>query len=304
VARGRAVVGDVEQFERALAEGRFEEAVETYAGELLDGRYDEWLVDERERLAGLYLEALERLARRHGHNGRWPEAIRCAERLVAHDPLREESHRLLMELFRASGDRARAVRAYHACAATLERTLGIEPSPETRALYESLVAAPAGTPEAAPASSAATPGTSPFVGRAEEQAQLAAVWRAAAAGRAHLVLVSGEAGVGKTRLVDELRASAPRSALGADPSVRARFIGATAPNHTRSVDHGGLRPIPDAGMHVSERAADDPAPGRGATDLEAPGRRRHDDDMLSVADAARVARRSVRTLRRAYSRAS
>jgi DNA-binding SARP family transcriptional activator len=126
---------DVEQFERALAAGRLEEAAELYVGELLEGRYDEWLADERERLAGLYLEALERLARQHERDRRWPEAIRCAERLVTHDPLREESHRL-MRLCQASGDRARAVRAYHVCAMTLERELGIEPSPETRAVYD------------------------------------------------------------------------------------------------------------------------------------------------------------------------
>ncbi len=94
---------DVEHFERALAEGLLGEAVETYAGELLEGRYDEWLADERERLAGLHLEALERLARQHERSRRWPEAIRCAERLVAQDPLREESHRLLMQLYRSSG---------------------------------------------------------------------------------------------------------------------------------------------------------------------------------------------------------
>jgi DNA-binding SARP family transcriptional activator len=209
---------DVEHFERALAEGRLGEAVETYAGELLEGSYDEWLVDERERLAGLYLEALERLTRQHESSARWPDAIRCAERLVAQDPLREESHRLLMQLCRASGDRARAVRAYHVCAATLERELGIEPSAETRAVYESLVAAaPAGSgvlaaaPAGGPPASAArttAPSMSPFVGRADEQARLAALWRAAAAGRAQLVLVTGEAGVGKTRLVDELRAHA------------------------------------------------------------------------------------------------
>ena len=52
------------------------------------------------------------------------------------------------------------------------------------------------------------PSTSPFVGRVAEQAQLAAVWSAAASGQAQLVLVTGEAGVGKTRLVDELRARA------------------------------------------------------------------------------------------------
>jgi DNA-binding SARP family transcriptional activator len=206
---------DVEQFERALAEGRFEEAVERYGGELLEGRYDEWLLGERERLAALHLEALERLARMHEQNRRWPEAIRYTERLVAQDPLREASHRLLMQLCQASGDRARAVRAYHVCATTLERELGIEPAPETRSLYESLVAAApvgAATLEVAPAvpSTSAVgsnrPETSPFVGRSAELARLIAVWGEATSGRARLVLVTGEAGVGKTRLVDELRA--------------------------------------------------------------------------------------------------
>ncbi|MDX3528560.1 hypothetical protein P1P75_19440 [Streptomyces sp. ID05-39B] len=52
---------DVEHFEWALAAGRLEEAVETYAGDLLEGRYDEWLLGERARLAGLHLDALEEL---------------------------------------------------------------------------------------------------------------------------------------------------------------------------------------------------------------------------------------------------
>jgi len=190
---------DVEQFERAVAEDRLEEAVEVYGGELLEGRYDEWLAGDRERLAGLYADALERLARRHEQRQRWPDAISCAERLVARDPLREESHRLLMRLCQASGDRARAVRAYHVCASTLEHELGIDPAPETRAVYESLVAA--ALPER-------TPGPPPLTGRAAERARLAAAWRAAASGRPHLVLVTGEAGVGKTRLVDDLRARA------------------------------------------------------------------------------------------------
>jgi len=217
---------DVEQSERAVAGEQLEKAVQLYAGELLEGRYDEWLADERERLAGLHADALERLARQQEHEQRWPEAIRSAERLVAHDPLREESHRLLIRLCQASGDRARAVRAYHACATTLERELGIAPSPGTRAVYESLIAA-------RPASAGTkAPSRSPFTGRAAEQAHLAAVRSAAASGRAQLVLVTGEAGIGKTRLVDELRARAGAVAV----AMRPFSTGASYLNFTHEAD--------------------------------------------------------------------
>ncbi|MCQ0017814.1 AAA family ATPase [Actinomadura madurae] len=137
--------------------------------------------------------------------GRWPDAVRYAEQLVGCDPLREEGHRLLIRLCGEGGDRVRALRAYHVCATTLERELGVGPSPETRAMYEALVA------EAEPPAA-----MSPFVGRAAEWERLAGVWREAASGRAQLVLVSGEAGIGKTRLVDELRVR-----VGA-PAVEAR----------------------------------------------------------------------------------
>lgn len=199
---------DVERFERAIEGGRLEDAVGLYGGELLEGSYDEWLIEERERLAELHMGALAELACRREREGRWPDAVRYAEQLVGCDPLREEGHRLLIRLCGGGGDRVRALRAYHVCATTLERELGVEPSPETRAMYEALVAEaePVVEPPAA---------MSPFVGRAAEWERLAEVWRAAASGRAQMVLVSGEAGIGKTRLVDELRVRANAPAVEA-----------------------------------------------------------------------------------------
>jgi hypothetical protein len=107
----------------------------------------------------------------------------------------------LIELCHAAGDRARALRAYHVCVSTLERELGIDPAPATRVIYEAVL-------DAAPGGAAATRGTSPFVGRVDELRRLRTVWRESAARRAQLVLVSGEPGVGKTRLLDELRVRA------------------------------------------------------------------------------------------------
>ena len=101
------------------AVGALREAADAYAGDLVEGSYDEWLLEERDRLRERYAAALERLCGLLESTGRHAEAIGYAERLVAHDPLREDAYRLLMRLHDARGDRARAQRAYHACAAAL-----------------------------------------------------------------------------------------------------------------------------------------------------------------------------------------
>jgi DNA-binding SARP family transcriptional activator len=194
---------DVAAFEDALARAAgddveaLREAVDAYSGDLLEGSYDEWLLEERERLRQCQLDALDRLASRLAEQGDIGLAITYAERLLRLDPPREESCRLLMRLHDGRGDRARALRVYHACDAALGRQLGVQPAPPTRALYEALLPGPAVSGEEVEAPAA-------LVGRSAERTRLIEIWRACEVGRAQFVLVSGEAGIGKTRLVEEL----------------------------------------------------------------------------------------------------
>jgi DNA-binding SARP family transcriptional activator len=204
---------DVSAFTEAIARAEdagdgevaaLREAVELYTGDLLDGCYDEWLLGERERLRTIHLDALGRLTALLDRRGDQARAIPYAERLLRHDPLREETYRLLMRLHDARGDRARALHVYHVCAATLERELGVEPSAATRAVYDALLPHDPQPPPTAHQRQRL--GGPPLVGRATEWARLAGLWRATEEGRAQFVLVSGEPGIGKTRLVEEFRA--------------------------------------------------------------------------------------------------
>ncbi|HEX6234245.1 MAG TPA: AAA family ATPase, partial [Jiangellaceae bacterium] len=192
----------------AIAAGDLAAAAAIYAGDLLADRYDEWLLPERDRLARLHINALERLSRDVARERRWEDAVRYAERLVRADPLREEAYRLLIQVLDAAGDRARARQTYHVCAATLRRELGIEPAAETRALYDALLSGPQGA--SAPSAGRSTTGRPLLVGRTAELERLTELWQAAAQGIAQLALVSGEPGIGKTRLVEELRSRCAR----------------------------------------------------------------------------------------------
>jgi serine/threonine protein kinase/tetratricopeptide (TPR) repeat protein len=206
---------DVADFERAVARAAqaeqqaevrlaLEQAVELFRGDLLPGCYEEWILSERERLRHLLLDALERLTLLLEQERDYPEAIRMAQRLLRHDPLHEATYRHLMRLYALTGDRATALRTYHACATILERELATEPELATREAYESLLRWKDSPPVRLATSTPMLIPAAPLVGRYQEWARLQEVWQGAVARGSHLVLLAGEAGIGKTRLAEEL----------------------------------------------------------------------------------------------------
>ena len=110
-------------------------AVALYTGELLEGFYDEWALEERRRIHRLYTEALSRLMAFHAGRGATDASLACARRLLHDDPLREEVHQVMMRTYLASGQRALAIRQYGRCRALLAEELGVCPSAETQQLY-------------------------------------------------------------------------------------------------------------------------------------------------------------------------
>jgi DNA-binding SARP family transcriptional activator len=116
-----------------------EAAAQLYTGDLLEGFYDDWALRERERLRGLYLNSLTYLMRYHRLHRTYDEALLWGQRILDHDPLREEIHREMMRMFLESGQRTCAVQQYEHCRALLETELGIAPMEETQALYAEIV---------------------------------------------------------------------------------------------------------------------------------------------------------------------
>ena len=123
-------------------------------------------------------------------------------RLVAIDPLAETAYRGLMRVAALAGDRSTGLRAYHACVRALHDELGVEPSPETERAYHRLVTLD--LPEAPLRSGADVPIQPPLVGRQPEWKILIDACDRAAAGVLTLVLLQGDAGIGKSRLIEEL----------------------------------------------------------------------------------------------------
>jgi predicted ATPase/DNA-binding SARP family transcriptional activator len=203
---------------------RLAEAVSLYTGDLLPNLYDDWIFFHRERLRECFFDALLQLM----HNARathdYAQAIRYAQQLLLHDPLREDVVRELMTLRHESGDRAGALQEYGRFAQRLREELDVPPMLETSALYDTIarqslaVAARTAANRAEPpvivsppqpATQSLPPNNLPaqlttFIGREAELAAAQGLLTDATGIR--LLTFTGPGGSGKTRLALEVGA--------------------------------------------------------------------------------------------------
>ncbi len=174
-----ALTVDVVAFESLAKEGRWEEAAAAYRGPLLDahgvhdGAFEAWIRIERDRLHDLAMTVLDRLAAAQSGEA----AILSVQRQLQLEPTREASHRKLMSLYAAAGERAHARRQFEQCREILRRELQVGPDAETERLHRQIqeetaeVAATASdspTPAASKPSIAVLPFSNPS-GAAEQQ---------------------------------------------------------------------------------------------------------------------------------------
>ena len=225
---------------------RLRAAIDRYRGDLLPGLYDDWLGPHRDRLRAAFVDTLGRLTDRLEERREYREAMAVARRLIAADVFDEQAYRRLIRLAVAAGDRSAGVHAYHACATVLNNELGVAPSPETHAAYEALLAGDR-DPQA-PARSSEGPPQNRLVGRAGPWAALRAAVEEALAGRPTMVLLTGEPGIGKSRLSEELvrwaRARGMPAAYGRCYSAEGGLAYATPATWLRTEPFlGGLRQL-------------------------------------------------------------
>jgi DNA-binding SARP family transcriptional activator len=190
------------------------DAVAWYRAEFLSGfalrdsvEFDDWQRIQAELLGRDLAEALQGIVAGLSAAGRFTDAIGYAQRRLALDPLNEAAHRALMQLYSRAGRRPAAVRQYRDCVRLLEEELAVTPVEETTRLYQAIKERDERPlPASEPAVPLADPPASlrlPLVGRSREWQALLGACEAGRRG-GHIVVLEGEAGIGKTRLITDL----------------------------------------------------------------------------------------------------
>lgn len=213
---------DVEEFDHLIQLGRqqdnslshYEAARLLYQGDFLpEDLYEDWADSHRQARRAAYCTLVQQMAHLYAQGAAYDDAINCLQDLLRIEPTHEEAYRELMRLYVQVGQRHQALHLYQQVCQTLQRELEVEPSAETRALYRAIVEdrwqpSPklAGPPTLVktPARYPEIPKRQPLVGREAEIHQLEEMLRRVKTGYGSVVILSGEQGIGKTRLAEEV----------------------------------------------------------------------------------------------------
>lgn len=235
LVKGGDLLIDVDVFRECRERHDLERAHDVFRGDFLEGfsvrdapPFEEWAQVEGEALRRELVATLSNLAGSREAAGDRVGALRVVQRWLSLDPLDESAHRGLIRLYAEVGDRGAALTQYRECVRTLFHELGVPPLTETTELYEAInrgdfTASNRGdftastwgdfTASSSPAVMLQLPSrepVTPLVGRTQDLAALRGAYQEIRAD-GHVVWVEGEAGIGKTRLVEEFL-----STLGAD----------------------------------------------------------------------------------------
>ena len=144
---------DIEEFDRLLSEGEnarrarqveecisaYENALALYRGEFMQGSYEPWVEEQRTYYREQYLRLLEALAGVAQTRADWPKSMQLAQLIIRDDPFREDIHCLIMRGHAALGNRGAVKDQFETLKRLLQSELGVEPSAETRKLYQQLI---------------------------------------------------------------------------------------------------------------------------------------------------------------------
>jgi DNA-binding SARP family transcriptional activator/predicted ATPase len=193
---------------------RLQQAINLYRGDFLEGFYvgdapdfEDWVGTEREYWHRRMDAIFHRLSQAQFERGEIADAIDTTTRWITHDPFNELVYRRLMQLHFATGDRTAALQTYETCRAMLAREFNAMPAPETEALAERIrvkdIPRKRPTPQSRELVSSVLAVEPPLIGRGTEHSDLVTLYYTLPHAGPQVVTLTGEAGIGKTRLATE-----------------------------------------------------------------------------------------------------
>lgn len=203
---------DSERHDEADRLQLLQEAESLYSGDLLEEYEEEWCEEARRHLRTQYVYVLRKLSAIHKNQAEYARAAQFTRKLVAIEPLDEEGHKELMLLYHLSGDRNTALKQYETLQKNLREELGIEPNQATTQLWEYIrTTAPTtnvtGRPEPR-GPDQSTDSRIPLIGREAYVETILDRIQHSALGHGSAILLSGGAGIGKTKLVETVATEA------------------------------------------------------------------------------------------------